>query len=205
MEKYISKSSVLSRDGWTKKAISVFLAKPDKELPNPKFKKAAPMKLYLESRISNIESTEEFKAFKIGSVLRSNSAKKAVKTKRSKLIQNIKNLEIIVPDFSKDELIRQVCEHYNQRKEDWYYNMGGWEKVYSIEKAAPESDPDFLSRICVNYIRHNLTSYEKELRNIYGKVGNDTAYIVLKKRINDAICEKYPWIDYEDETLYYPQ
>lgn len=59
---YISKSGLKYR-GWTDKAISMFLPTYDKELPNPHYSKSYPMKLYLVTRVDDIENTYEYKRF----------------------------------------------------------------------------------------------------------------------------------------------
>jgi hypothetical protein len=53
-------------------------------------------------------------------------------------------------------------------------------------------DEDFLCRITVNYVRHQMTNYEDSLRKIAGKVGTKEAYLHLKSKVLDAIAEAYP-------------
>ena len=53
-------------------------------------------------------------------------------------------------------------------------------------------DNAFLSRIMVNYIRHNLTSYEDLLEELRGKEGKYEAYTKLKNKILEKIAEVYP-------------
>jgi hypothetical protein len=61
-----------------------------------------------------------------------------------------------------------------------------------FQLATTNSDARFLERILVNYIRHQLTIYESELEEIYGKVGNDDGYKLLNNKIYDKISEVYP-------------
>lgn len=56
---------------------------------------------------------------------------------------------------------------------------------------------DTLNRWCVNYIRHQLTTYDNELYNLIGKIGRDDAYENFKKAVLEKIAEKYP--KYADE------
>lgn len=211
--KLVSKSTVLKRDGWTNKAIELFLPIPDKEVPNPHYKKAAPMKLYQEDKVIRVENTNEFIIFKGKSSHHRNNAQKAVRTKTDKIIEYVNNLIVEVPILSKDELIKNACNHFNYRLElkqekydDWWWRKGqneskedGIYEPIDFQNARPNSDPVFLTRICVNYLRHCLTRYEKELNLLFGKVGKDNAYLILKEKINEAILDTYPWMKFNVE------
>lgn len=213
MEKHITKTTVLSRDGWTESGIKLFLPIPDKEVANPNYRKAAPMKLYNENRVVQIENSDEFKAFKEKSSSRKNDAQKAVKTKTSKILQYVNNLVIDVPVLSKEELIEKSCEHFNYRVElkqekydDLWWRKGreeskeeGFYEQLEFQKASKNSDPAFLERICTNYLRHCLTHYERELHNLFGKVGKGKAYPILKAKVNRAIFDTYTWIKYRED------
>jgi hypothetical protein len=58
--------------------------------------------------------------------------------------------------------------------------------------ASAGDDPAFLKRITVNYIRHNLTRYDRELEDLAGKVGVRKAVMVIRRRVYDAIARVYP-------------
>ena len=70
--------------------------------------------------------------------------------------------------------------------------LQAWE--FQIEK---DSDKEFLNRITVNYIRHNLTTYEKIIDTMYSKVGKQKAYNMLNKKVFEEIANVYP--DYKEE------
>jgi hypothetical protein len=55
---------------------------------------------------------------------------------------------------------------------------------------ATESDPNFLNRLCVNFIRHELTEYHQHLAKIQSRVGTADAYVTIKRRILVAIAEQ---------------
>ena len=56
-----------------------------------------------------------------------------------------------------------------------------------------EVDPDTLTRITNNYIRHELTNYDEILESIKGKVGISEGYIKLKENVlMKKIQEVYP-------------
>ena len=191
---YLYKSTLLSRKGWTEKAITLFLPVHDKEVQNPRFKKASPSKLYNLQKVEEIEKTDKFIFFTENNKKRLNGALKAVSTKRNNIIEYVNDIEIVVPNIEKKELLSQSIVHYNFIQADWFHNKGGWKKTEKPSIAQQDNDEDFLSRITLNYLRHELTCYEEELSNIFGKVGNDKAYEILKNRINSAIVEKYSFL-----------
>jgi len=52
-------------------------------------------------------------------------------------------------------------------------------------------DVEFLHRITVNFLRHQGTSYEEKLDEIFGKTGVNAAYIAIKKKVLEAIAKEY--------------
>lgn len=59
--KRVTQSTVLSRPGWTPGAIKRFLGEPDATAPNPHYRRASPMRLYLLARVEAVEATPEFR------------------------------------------------------------------------------------------------------------------------------------------------
>ena len=79
-----------------------------------------------------------------------------------------------------DELKSHAIQHYNA----WWTGTG---------KRAHDSDSsEFLDRISVNYLCHELTSYEEHLDKIAGKTGAYNARTDLRSAIYDAIGDAYP-------------
>ena len=52
-----------------------------------------------------------------------------------------------------------------------------------MASASPENDSEFLDRITVNYLRHELTSYEAELAGLYGLIGR-----VGRRSSSENVC-----------------
>lgn len=181
--------STLKQRGWNDGTIAKYLGASDVTLKNPVFKNAAPMQLYLLGRVEIIEQEPQVKAelAKIA-VARSNrqqAARKAVETKAEKLINWVDSLEIEIPIIDLEDLIRQSISHYN-----WFWQS---RSDRPSEKYADFKDSsEFLRRITVNYLRHECTNYEEQLEEIGGKVGIETAYEMLKSKVNNAIYSQYP-------------
>jgi len=181
--------SALKQRGWTDASIRDFLGEPDKLAQNPHYRKAAPMHLYRQSRVKRIEKTKEFNEWKVKSYSRKKSYEKATITKKEKLLQEVKSWEIIIPKKSIGTIRKNAITEYNDwqdYKEIWYNNY------QSNSMASEDSDDAFLSRIMVNYIRHDLSSYEERLDMLFGWVGKREAYRILLKKIYKAIKKAYP-------------
>lgn len=186
-EEYLSRGKLKER-GWTDRIIKKFMSLCDKEKKNPYYASASPMKLYLLQRIEKIEKSNEFKKEIIESQPRKKSSQKAVETKLQKIRDYIKNLKITVKKIPLDIIQKKAIKDYNDFKEAIEIERGD----IDYQRATVNSDTLFLNRICVNYIRHNLTIYENELEKIFGKVGSKEAYRLLNEKIYSVISSIYP-------------
>lgn len=186
----MTKTSLKSERGWTDKLINMFLSEPDLKRPNPNYKAGPPMLLFKIDRIEAIEQTDEFKAQKEGAVKRKEAAKKAVNTKLKQLWEWLSTVEIHVPVLDKSKLIKRACYHYNDMQEA--RELEG--RSTCDMPATADSDPKFLERICVNYLRHCLTKYEEHLDGMSGKVGFAAGYKEIRRKIFSRISENYQWL-----------
>ncbi len=192
-ETYLTKTELKSR-GWTDSIIRKMDLIPDMTKQNPVYKSAPEMKLYLTEKIKNLENTEKFIGLIEKSKKRKKSSIKGVETKRNKTINYVNSLKIVIPKISLEELKKCAIDHYNSflliKEERNIYK--DYSTVFYNCK-----DFDFLNRIQVNYIRHELTDYEEKLRNLFGKVGKSKAYKLLKCKILDEISKQYPMLKEE--------
>ena len=170
----------LREHGWTNAAIEQFLGEPDKRVPNPHYKSGPEMKLYAVARVLEIEKTPAWQAWLAASESRKRGAKTAVETKRVKLIDYAEALVISVPEIPKEKLTEVACRHYNNRARD------------DDMPADKDSDQGFLDRISVNYLRHQMSAYERQLMAVYGRVGVDEGVRIIRRKVYAAITEAYP-------------
>ena len=177
---YITKSDLAQR--WSLSLIDKYFPICSQEKPNPQHKRGAPMQLYDVAKVRRIESKAEFKADMEKVLKQKIVALERAQKRRIKLIEYANGVQIRIPDFEKNYLIKTACEHYNCRNRNDYYT------------ASPSSDKEFLKRITINYLRHQCTQYDEELQKFYKKVGVREAHQVLQQRINDAIKQKYEWL-----------
>lgn len=188
-----SKAALKAR-GWTEKTITTFLGNPDREAKNPVFRSAAPVKLYLLSRVKAAERSPEYLAFVAKNAGRRSGAKKAVETKRERLLKELAGWQIALRTKPYGAVVDAAIQSYNEFHEDLYYDRG-----HGYEPAARDSSPEFLQRITVNHLRHNLSNYDARLDALFGKVGKQEAYRLLNAKIYAKIAEEYPLLRDECE------
>lgn len=186
---YVNKSNLKSY-GWTEALISKFLVQPDKVTPNPKYRNAAPQQLFLLERVTRAEKTQEFRAELARTDQRRIASKAGVETSRRKTAEKVAQLRIEVQLLEPTALIRRACDSYN-----WLQISKG--AAQNFERATAQSDPNFLERISVNYLRHHCTNYHAGLANVSGRVGAQQAAHKIKGKIIAAIAKKYPHLHAE--------
>lgn len=179
-KQYLTKTDLVKR--WSQSLIDLYYPESTMEKPNPRHKRGAPMQLYDIRKVLRIESTQTFKDDFEKVYKHKLAGKEKARRKREELMSYANGVQIVIPEFEKDKLIKKACDHYNWRNANAYY------------PATPSSDFIFLKRICINYLRHQCTCYDEELRKFYGKVGVKGAHNILQTRINEAIKEKYEWL-----------
>jgi hypothetical protein len=102
--------------------------------------------------------------------------------KRRQLLRHVDAIAIAIPRMPWETLTQVACDHYNKAN-----------RLRGIDTADPGSSPrEFVSRITVNYLRHQCTPYDEELERLSGGEGKQEAVEVLKGRVLGAIAEQYP-------------
>jgi len=184
---YISYSQIKAR-GWTDSMIKKLLGEHDTEKDNPYYRSGSPMKMYLFDRVFYAEKTEEFAILKEKSKKRVLAGKNAAEKKRQELRDYINNLNISIPVYPYSELISLACDSYN----DFNRQKANMKGDFFINYVNENSDESFLARICKNYLRHRCTNYERELDEMFGKIGRQEGHDLIQKKINDLIDKQYP-------------
>lgn len=167
--------------GWTEKLIRDFLGQHDEERVNPRYKCAAPQKLFRASRVEKAEASEAFRSAREAADKRSIAAKDAAENRRQETIAWSESVPISVPTMPMRKLVRLACDHYNALT---------WGE--GKRRASPTSDIAFLKRICVNTLRHAMSPYDALFDKTYGHVGCDAAKDIIRDRVYEAIADAYP-------------
>jgi hypothetical protein len=186
--KYLSLAG-LKAQGWTDAGVRKFLGEPDKLATNLHYASGPKVRLYAQERVHEVMATPDWQAWRVGAAVRSDKGKGVANRKRMALIATVKTLGVVLPVLKQDELITRACAHYNAFQETRLAERG-WDDDFT--PAAPASNPAFLERICVNYLRHACTRYEQELDRIFGKVGVEEAREELFRHICEKIAAVYP-------------
>lgn len=187
----ITQSTVLEM-GFTKTMIKKLLPEPI-EKENPHYKCASPMKLYDKAVVLAIMETEPYKEEWDKALKRKESANKAVKTKKDSLLTLINEISksINVELVDDKELVEQAINSYKNHQMEIAMWHEDYERIFEIEQQT-DYPIEFIRRIVVNHIRHNLTTYDDELELLYNKVGKAEAYKILKNAVLNKIADKYP-------------
>jgi hypothetical protein len=194
VQEYCSTAGLKYR-GWTDKAIELFLKAPDKTAPNPHYRSAAPVKLYLITRVEVAENSEPYQTFVKSNEARKTGSAKAVLTKKEKLLKYVQDCPIYVKHREYASVTKGAIIAYNNFKQS-LIDEG---RDIDFESASMNSDKAFLERITVNHLRHQFSGYEAKLETLFGKVGTKEAYEILNKRIYFEIAQAYPMLKDECE------
>jgi hypothetical protein len=192
-EEFIIKSTLKQR-GWTDKLISLFYPFPDKTKRNPMYRSAPEMCLYLLKNVEEIERTQEFQEALLKAQRYKVASKKAIETKKKKLMNLIENINILIPRISEKKLLEKAIGSYNEMQAE----REVMNRSFS-DHVNKNADKEFLDRICVNFLRHQLTDYEEILSDISCKVGFDDGYFEIRKKIFLEISNRFPWLHQECE------
>lgn len=203
----ITQSTILDM-GWTKSMIVKLLPEPILK-PNPHYRCAAPMKLWIKQDVLNEMETEDFKKELEKANRRKASSQKSKNTKtinlKGKMQQIADSITVTVLPTEKleEETLKsqesRICEqlflraeylgrHYEDNYEEYQQCLDEMENF----KIHRPNDGETMQRWIVNYIRHNLVDYDRKLDLLKGKTGKDEAYCLFKEEILKKIADAYP-------------
>lgn len=182
-EQHLTLTALLER-GWTRAAVTRFLGDADATRPNPRYRSASPVRLYALARVERVEGSDEWTDWRDRSQRRSASAREVAKQRRSETLAEAEAVEFDVEVLPLRQVTRRAVDAYNERL--WATGRA------DAEPASVRDDRGFLNRITVNYVRHEMTSYDTDLDALYARVGRDLAYEVIRGRVLGAIAEAYP-------------
>lgn len=182
---YLNKKQLIER-GWSLKLVGEFLGEPDDVKPLGRY---CEEHRYWLPRIERVEQTGEFKAAQEKYLKRRDAGKQSAKAQAAQRIELAKTIIIRVKRLPETEVLEDAIEHFNcrQRRRDW-----NDDNYYEFTPADKDSGSRFLERITVNYIRHNLTSYDSKLLAQRGRIGGDAAVPIIRRRVFEEIACAYP-------------
>lgn len=185
---YTSRSELRNRH-WTPKQLALLPA-PEKTESNPVRETAPPTQLWLDATVARVERSSAFKALvrtpEIIARQRA-SAQKAADTQRAAAMAAVDAISLKVRTMGDDTVRKHAIHAFNERADVLYGERGT-----HVGPATADSDPAFLDRITVDYIRYRLTKYDRHHRDLDGRFGHVAARELMKDRVFDAIAEAYP-------------
>jgi hypothetical protein len=185
------KTHLITERGWTVEMIDKLLGEPDAIRGNPKSRN--PFQLYNQDRVLAVENSPAFIAAKEEATPRSIAARKGIQTRKDALMKRIEAMEISVEEYPLEDVKDAAIRNYNTRQ----LSKG------STSFFSRDSDPDELERITVNFIRHELTTYDRDRELAAKQPGAEDARFAIRKKIFDAIAEVYLDLAHEcDRQLY---
>jgi hypothetical protein len=181
--------AVLRERGWTDAMIREYLGEPDATRPNPRYSSAAPMKLYLTERAQAAEASPGWAERKALGARRRAAGVAAADRNRAEtevLARQLAAYLVASLVFPADPQEAAIAA-YNK----WHLGRctcPGWNELGFCDKRADASDsPEFLRRITVNHVRHQLTGYDRAYNRLVGRVGHQDAHEILRTEVNTAI------------------
>lgn len=171
--------------GWTDVAMQRFLGRPDELAERRRGGWTIYESRYLAPRVATAEATLAFQDWLVERQARREAALRG----RERTLAEVQAWSPSVPRMALAELHQVAVDHYNRRLMEQQDRRG----EYGGRPAALDSDPRFLARISVNYLRHVETRYEEQLARLdrLGHRGEGVAQAV-KHRALEAIRATYP-------------
>ena len=173
----ITQTEIMLREGWSRTILRNLLGDPD--LRKKIYGRSNPACLYHLSRVIAAEATREFADAQELLAKRKASSIRAVNTKIDKLMSDIAVMSVSVKAIKLDCLQQLAIDAYN----DWNNYR---------DPASRHSDKAFIDRICVNFIRHELTEYDRALWKVAGRTGKNIAVAAIRMKVFAAITVAYP-------------
>ena len=191
----------LKQRGWTDTAITKFLGNPDRKGKNRKGRRGK-VSLYFKDNVHRVEATPQFKEWKLQSKARSQASLRAAEKKRQETLDKVTSRldSIDLKDeykyLSRQELRQRSSESFLEIERRREQRSRG---KYVAEQITSRRTDAFFNRIEANYLRHEGTVYDNELKEYFNMTGVGQAIDMVRERIYGVIAEYYPHLEEECE------
>lgn len=168
--------------GWTPAMVRRLLGKEDAQRRNPCYRGAAPQRLYGRARVLTAEGSLDFEAARAKGAVRAERSRAIAERKKTLLLEEIAQLKIHIRPMDPQTLHKRAVGHYHRRQlERLDYDPGN-----------PQGQ--MLDRLCVNFVRHELTRYDEHLAELFGRIGKEAAVFAIREKVYGAIAAAYPYL-----------
>lgn len=191
----------LKERGWTETAITKFLGNPDRKGKNRKGRKGK-VSLYFKERVHYAEQTPSFKEWKKKSEARSQASLKAAEKKRQETLDRVYarldsiDLRDEYKYLTRQELRQQASKSFLEIEKRREERSRG---KYVAEQITSRRTNAFFDRIEANYLRHEGTIYDEELKEYFNATGVGQAIDMVREKIYNTIASYYPHLEEECE------
>ena len=191
----------LKQRGWTDTAITKFLGTPDKKGKNRKGR-CGKVSLYYKDNVYKIESTARFKEWKLQSRARSRASLQAAEKKRQETLNKVSarldsiDLNSEYKNLSRQDLRQRASKSFLEIEQRRQQRSNG---KYVAEQITSRRTDAFFNRIETNYLRHEGTIYDDELREYFNATGVGQAIDMVREKIYETIAAYYPHLEEECE------
>lgn len=192
--------SQLKERGWTDTAIDRFMKSPDLLSKNRR-RRGAKIKLYDKDRAHTAESSPAWKAWKQKSQKRSDAMKASAAKKRNETLSEV-NTVLDTLHLSNDVTGLDYATLKSKASENFLRienNRAQRRKNYTPEKITSRRTDKFFHRIITNWLRHDGTTYDSRLDELFNKIGVNDGKVMIRTRIYDLIAQEYPYLADECE------
>jgi hypothetical protein len=110
-------------------------------------------------------------------------------TRRAKGLDKVSAVVIEVEQVDVEDARECAIWSYNERTASEAARL---EDPRCQHEATVDSDPEFLDRITVNFLRYDRTSYDAVGENLFRLVGRRQAHELLYERVLGVIAADYP-------------
>ena len=176
--------------GWSQTLIESVLGAPDKYARTwtRGRRSGRPAKQWSKQRVEATEkSSQAFIGYQDKRAAASARSMKVAERKRGELRDDLGKLDITVQVISSAEAIARGIRNWETRQ------------ARRRRKAGNGGDADAATkrRWAINYIRHNLCTYDAERHKIAGRTGQVLGIALIRRMVYEAIAEAYP--DFAEE------
>ncbi len=175
--------------GWTDTGIRRFLGDPDATRENTWIRSGAPMKLWALGPVEAIEASADWAAWLQGSQLHREGSQADADRHRAEGRAMGEAVLIEVEQVDLDDARECAIWSYNERT---VQKAGKYPFHADRHEASTDSDPEFLNRITVNFLRYERTSYDVIGEKLFRLVGRYEAQELLCERVLGVIAAEYP-------------
>lgn len=184
----INQTALLER-GWTKSMAEKLLPEPMRNKHSSYYRKTLVKQWRLDD-VVKAEATEEFKVLQAKAEKRRATGKAVAERKRENTMEQVQRII---------EQLDVTVLHRKKLKDETIAAKNAWNLEHGdIDPIRVNELPrEVLVRWEVNFIRHNLTDYEKVLHELSGLVGKSEASVIIRNAILEKIGEAYPYLKNE--------